>query len=58
MPITRSPTIQSMILPTTIFFDLSRDAKLLIIATGVLAVSFFGIQMSLSTALDALRLGL
>ena len=45
-----------MNLPTTTFSHLSRDAKLLIISTGVLAVSFFGIQMLL-TVLYVLRLG-
>ena len=45
-----------MNLPTTTFSNLSRDAKLLIISSGVLAVSFFGIQMLL-TVLYVLRLG-
>lgn len=45
-----------MNLPTTTFAQLSRDAKLLILSTGVLAVSFFGIQMLL-TVLYVLRLG-
>ena len=45
-----------MNLPTTVFSELSRDAKLLIVSTGVLAVSFFGVQMLL-TVLYVLRLG-
>lgn len=45
-----------MNLPTTTFSQLARDAKYLIISTGVLAVSFFGIQMLL-TVLYVLRLG-
>lgn len=45
-----------MNLPTTTFSHLTRDARLLIISSGVLAVSFFGIQMLL-TVLYVLRLG-
>lgn len=45
-----------MNLPTTTFSHLSRDAKLLIVAWGILAISFFGIQMLL-TVLYVLRLG-
>jgi MFS family permease len=45
-----------MNLPTTTFSNLARDARLLIISSGVLAVSFFGIQMLL-TVLYVLRLG-
>lgn len=44
-----------MNLSTTTFSQFARDAKLLIISTGVLAVSFFGIQMLL-TVLYLLRL--
>lgn len=45
-----------MNLPTTTFSQLEREAKLLMIAHGLLAISFFGIQMLLSV-LYVLRLG-
>lgn len=45
-----------MNLPTTTFSQLARDARLLILSTGLLAISFFGIQMLLAV-LYVLRLG-
>ncbi len=45
-----------MNLPTTTFSQLEREAKLIMFASGLLAISFFGIQMLLSV-LYILRLG-
>ncbi|MBX3012295.1 MAG: MFS transporter [Caldilineaceae bacterium] len=45
-----------MNLPNTTFSQLTRDAQLLILSSGLLAISFFGIQMLLAV-LYILRLG-